>query len=96
VSVSRFLWMESRWRTWPRYRGSDQADLKGGSQQRISRSGDAEKMAKPKFVVALVEASPNRFVLDIGPGRVVIEPRVVRFHRNGRGRGVTVVGEKAA
>jgi|GEM_PF-3383469 len=51
-------------------------------------------MAKSKQAVILVEASPARFVLDIGPGRVVIEPEAIRFHKNGRGRGVTIVGRE--
>lgn len=41
--------------------------------------------------VELVEASPARFVLDMALGRVIVEPESVRFHKNGRGRGVAVV-----
>ena len=44
--------------------------------------------------VDLVEATPERYVLDIPLGRVIIEPDEVRFHRNGRGRGLTVVARK--
>ncbi len=50
----------------------------------------------PKAVVALVEASPARFVLNIGPGRVIVEPKSIRFHRNGRGRGVALLDEDGA
>ncbi len=45
----------------------------------------------PKATVELVEASPTRFVLDIGPGRVIVEPTSIRFHKNGRGRGVALL-----
>jgi hypothetical protein len=41
----------------------------------------------------LVEATPDRYVLDTQMGRVIIEPDRVRFHKNGRGRGVIVVGK---
>jgi hypothetical protein len=41
--------------------------------------------------VELVEATPERYVLDIPLGRVVVEPEGARFHRNGRGRGIWVV-----
>jgi hypothetical protein len=37
--------------------------------------------------VELVEATPDRYVLDIPLDRVIVEPDGVRFHRNGRGRG---------
>ena len=50
-------------------------------------------MAGKKDRVTLVEASANRFVLDIALGRVIIEPSGVRFHKNGRGRGIVVVKE---
>jgi hypothetical protein len=42
--------------------------------------------------VDVVKATPERYVMDIPLGRVMIEPDGVRFHRNGRGRGVWVVG----
>jgi hypothetical protein len=45
--------------------------------------------------VELVEATPKRYVLDILLGRVIVEPDSVRFHKNGRGRGITVVSRKA-
>lgn len=48
-------------------------------------------MANKRDVVSLVEASKDRFVVDIPLGRVIIEPSVVRFHKNGRGRGVIVI-----
>jgi hypothetical protein len=57
------------------------------------RSGGCAVAAKPPRV-ELVEATPERYVLDIPLGRVIIEPDGVRFHRNGRGRGLTVVGGK--
>jgi hypothetical protein len=41
--------------------------------------------------VDLVEATPERYVLDIPLGRVIIEPDGVRFHKHGRGRGLLVV-----
>jgi hypothetical protein len=41
--------------------------------------------------VDLVEATPERYVLDIPLGRVIVVPDGVRFHRNGRGRGHMVV-----
>ena len=44
--------------------------------------------------VELVEATPSRYVLDTPIGRVIVEPNSVRFHRNGRGRGVTVASGK--
>jgi hypothetical protein len=44
--------------------------------------------------VDLVEASPERYVLDIPLGRVIVEPEGVRFHRNGRGRGLVVVKDR--
>jgi hypothetical protein len=49
-------------------------------------------MAKPKKAeVALIEFDRNQAVLDTPLGRLVIEPGSVRFHKNGRGRGVTLV-----
>lgn len=51
-------------------------------------------MATKRPSIALVEASNNRFVVDISIGRVIIEPDEVRFHRNGRGRGLVVVQSK--
>jgi hypothetical protein len=50
----------------------------------------AEKLPR----VDLVEATPGRYVLDIRLGRVIVEPDGARFHRNGRGRGVVVVGKR--
>ncbi len=50
----------------------------------------------PKLTVELVEASPARFVLDIGPGRVIVELTSVRFHKNGRGKGVTLLEDGSA
>jgi hypothetical protein len=47
-------------------------------------------MSKRTVKVELVEATPSRYVLDTEIGRVIIEPRMVRFHRNGRGRGLTI------
>lgn len=44
--------------------------------------------------VELVEATPERYVLDIPLGRVIVEPGSVRFHKNRRGRGLTVVTGK--
>ena len=52
-------------------------------------------MPKKSPRVDLVEASPVRFVLDIPLGRVIVEPDGVRFHKHGRGRGLTVVREPA-
>jgi hypothetical protein len=46
-----------------------------------------------KQSVELVEYDRNQIVVDIPLGRVVIEPDAVRFHKNGRGRGLTVVGK---
>ncbi len=48
-------------------------------------------MAKKKVV--LVEFEKRRAVLDIPLGRLIIEPDSVRFHRNGKGRGMTVVSD---
>jgi hypothetical protein len=45
-----------------------------------------------KPVVELVEYDRNQLVVDIPLGRLVIEPDSVRFHRNGKGRGLKVVG----
>jgi hypothetical protein len=39
----------------------------------------------------LVEATPERYVLDIPLGRVIVEPDGARFLRNGRGRGLVVI-----
>lgn len=50
-------------------------------------------MAKHPTTVDLVEASPMRYVLDTPLGRIIIEPDRVRFHKNGRGRGVLLIGE---
>jgi hypothetical protein len=50
-------------------------------------------MPSKRARVDLVEATPDRYVLDIPLGRVIIEPDGVRFHKNGRGRGLTVVTE---
>ena len=52
-------------------------------------------MPKKPLTVALVEASPIRFVLDIPLGRVIIEPESVRFHKNGRGRGLTILSRES-
>jgi hypothetical protein len=41
----------------------------------------------------LVQATPARYVLDLPMGRVVIEPETIRFHRNGRGRGLTLLDD---
>lgn len=41
--------------------------------------------------VELVEASPAWYVLDMGLGRVIVEPDSVRFHKNGRGSGAAVL-----
>jgi hypothetical protein len=49
-------------------------------------------MAKKK-AVKLIEFDRNQLVVDIPIGRLVIEPFSVRFHRNGKGRGVTLVAE---
>jgi hypothetical protein len=46
---------------------------------------------KPR--VELIEYDRNQIVVDIPLGRVVIEADTVRFHKNGRGRGLTVVGD---
>jgi hypothetical protein len=43
--------------------------------------------------VELIEATPERYVLDIPLGRVIIEPDGVRFHKNGRGRGMKMIGQ---
>lgn len=48
----------------------------------------------PKKRVKLVEFDRNRAVLDMALGRVIIEPESVRFHRNGKGRGIQLVGSK--
>lgn len=50
-------------------------------------------VAAKSWKVNLVEATPERYVLDTSLGRVIIEPDCVRFHKNGRGRGVVMVGE---
>ena len=49
-------------------------------------------MAK-KDRVRIVEYDRNQLVVDIAVGRVVIEPDSVRFHKNGKGRGVALVGK---
>jgi hypothetical protein len=46
---------------------------------------------KPR--VKLIEYDRNQLVVDIVPGRLVIEADSVRFHKNGKGRGVIVVGD---
>jgi hypothetical protein len=46
-------------------------------------------MAKKR--VKLVEFDRNRLVADMALGRVIIEAESVRFHRNGKGRGVELV-----
>jgi hypothetical protein len=48
-------------------------------------------MPKLKAGVVLVEASSNRIVVDSKLGRIIIEPESVRFHREGRGRGRTIL-----
>ena len=48
-------------------------------------------MAKKR--VKLVEFDRNRLVADMALGRVIIEAESVRFHRNGKGRGVEVLGK---
>jgi hypothetical protein len=45
-----------------------------------------------KPAVELVEYDRNQLVVDIGLGRLVIEADSVRFHKNGKGRGLKVVG----
>jgi hypothetical protein len=50
-------------------------------------------MAK-KGRVRIVEYDRNQLVVDIDAGRLVIEPDSVRFHKNGRGRGVALVGKQ--
>lgn len=50
-------------------------------------------MAKKR--VKLIEYDKNRAVIDMALGRVIIEPESVRFHRNGKGRGVEFVGHDA-
>ena len=53
-------------------------------------------MAGKKRDVRLVEASSNRIVIDMGLGRIIIEPETVRFHRSGRGRGRDLLGAETA
>lgn len=53
---------------------------------------DAPAMGK-KDRVRLVEYDRNQLVVDITLGRLIIEPESVRFHKNGKGRGVILVGE---
>ncbi len=48
-------------------------------------------MPKLKAGVILVEASSDRIVVDSKLGRIIIEPESVRFHREGRGRGRTIL-----
>lgn len=47
-------------------------------------------MAKKR--VKLIEYDRNRAVLDMAFGRVIVEPELVRFHKNRKGRGLQVVG----
>ena len=51
-------------------------------------------MAKKR--VKLVEFDRNRAVLDLAVGRVIIEPESIRFHRNGKGRGIQLIPESGA
>ncbi|MCI4318910.1 MAG: hypothetical protein L3K23_02105 [Thermoplasmata archaeon] len=48
---------------------------------------------KPR--VKLIEYDRNQLVVDIRQGRLVIEADSVRFHKNGKGRGVIVVGNSS-
>jgi hypothetical protein len=48
-------------------------------------------MPKVAGQIDLVEASPDRYVLDTAAGRVIIEPGPIRFYRNGEGRGVSLL-----
>jgi hypothetical protein len=54
-------------------------------------ASSANMPKRPATTVDLVEATPERYVLDTRLGRVIIEPDSIRFHRNGRGRGVTLI-----
>lgn len=55
-------------------------------------SGDRLGLFVPKKRVKLVEFDRNRAVLDMALGRVIIEQESVRFHRNGKGRGIQMIG----
>ena len=46
-------------------------------------------MAKRR--VKLIEFDRNRLVADIAIGRIIIEAESVRFHRNGKGRGIEIL-----
>jgi hypothetical protein len=50
------------------------------------------QLAPGQARVDRVEATSERYVLEIPLGRGIIEPEAVRFHRNDRGRGLSVVG----
>lgn len=50
-------------------------------------------MAKKR--VKLVEFDRNRLVADIARGRIIIEADSVRFHRNGKGRGIELLPKEA-
>jgi hypothetical protein len=52
-----------------------------------------EIMPKASDRIDLVEATPDRYVLDTPLGRVIVEPRSIRFHRNGRGRGISILAD---
>ena len=51
-------------------------------------------MAKKR--VKLIEYDRNRAVLEMAFGRVIVEAESVRFHRNGKGRGVELVSEQSS
>jgi hypothetical protein len=51
-------------------------------------------MAKGRLTVDLVEASRSRFVLDTELGRIIVESDSIRFHKNGKGRGVVLLDRK--
>jgi hypothetical protein len=57
----------------------------------MRNSGHPAMAKKPR--VKLIEYDRNQLVVDIVPGRLVIEAGSVRFHKNGKGRGVIVVGD---
>lgn len=58
------------------------------------RESESPPMArKDRDEVRLVEFDRHQVVVDTRIGRIVIGPDSVRFHKNGRGRGLTVVGE---
>jgi hypothetical protein len=46
-----------------------------------------------KDEIRLVEFDRRQVVVDAPFGRVVIDADQIRFHRNGRGRGLVLVGE---